>query len=118
MSQLTLSLFDTTALSGLTLSAGAGPHFREDPTETASEPEPERVPAHTFRLSGHSALAESWNGELGQEGSRQQAQLQPWVLNRGWDATLHDDLSPIPRRLRPGVEHDVRLGDAERATSA
>jgi len=60
MSQLTLSLFDTTALSGLTLGASTGPRFREDPVEAAPEPEPERVPAHTFRLSGERALARGW----------------------------------------------------------
>jgi N12 class adenine-specific DNA methylase/adenine-specific DNA methylase len=62
MSQLTFSLFDTTALSGLTLGASAGPRFREDPVEAAPEPEPEpeRVPAHTFRLSGERALARGW----------------------------------------------------------
>jgi len=60
MSQLTLSLFDTTALSGLTLGASAGPRFRENPVEAAPEPELERVPAHTFRLSGERALARGW----------------------------------------------------------
>ena len=62
MSQLTLSLFDTTALSGLALGASTGPRFREDPVEAAAapEPEPERVPAHTFRLSGERALARGW----------------------------------------------------------
>ncbi len=62
MSQLTLSLFDTTALSGLALGASAGPRFREDPVEPASTPEPEleRVPARTFRLSGERALAQGW----------------------------------------------------------
>ncbi len=62
MSQLTLSLFDTTALSGLTLGASAGPRFREDPAEVAptAEPEAERVPAHTFRLLADRALARGW----------------------------------------------------------
>ena len=60
MSQLTLSLFDTTALSGLTLGASTGPRFREDPVEAAPVPEPERVPAHTFRLLGERALARGW----------------------------------------------------------
>ncbi len=60
MSQLTLSLFDTTALSGLTLGASASPRFREDPVEVAPLPESERVPAHTFRLSGNRTLAQGW----------------------------------------------------------
>jgi len=60
MSQLTLSLFDTTALSGLTLGASTGPRFREDPVEAAPVPKPERVPAHTFRLLGERALARGW----------------------------------------------------------
>ncbi len=60
MSQLSLSLFDTTALSGLTLGASTGPRFREDPVEAAPVLEAERVPAHTFRLSGERALARGW----------------------------------------------------------
>ncbi len=60
MSQLTLSLFDTTALGGLTLGVPSGPRFREDVVEAIPTPEPERVPAHTFRLMGDRALAPGW----------------------------------------------------------
>ena len=60
MSQLTLSLFDTTALGGLTLGASAGPRFREDVADAIPTPEPERIPAQTFRLSGDRALAKGW----------------------------------------------------------
>ena len=83
MSQLTLSLLDTTALSGLTLGAGTGPRFREDPVEAAPVPEPERVPAHTFRLSGERALA------------------------RGWKARAADNLAAI--RLMQEIEREDRL---------
>jgi len=62
MSQLTLSLFDTTALGGLTLGA-ATPRFREDavpePADRVEAPAL-RVPAHTFRLEGERALAKGW----------------------------------------------------------
>ena len=60
MSQLTLSLFDTTALGGLTLGASSAPRLREDVVEAAPSPTPERVPAHTFRLTGERALARGW----------------------------------------------------------
>ena len=62
MSQLTLSLFDTTALGGLTLGAST-PRFREDVVEEAAEAAAVtalRVPAHTFRLTGERALAKGW----------------------------------------------------------
>ena len=61
MSQLTLSLFDTTALGGLSLGASASPRFREEVVSAVPvpvpEPEPVRIPAHTYRLSGERALA-------------------------------------------------------------
>ena len=60
MSQLTLSLFDTTALGGLTLGAPSALRLREDPVEAAPSPTPERIPAHTFRLVGERALARGW----------------------------------------------------------
>ena len=63
MSQLTLSLFDTTALGGFTLSASSGPRFREDVVPEAAElveAPALRVPAHTFRLEGERALAKGW----------------------------------------------------------
>ena len=62
MSQLTLSLFDSTALGGLTLGAST-PRFREDVVEEAAEAVAAialRVPAHTFRLAGERALAKGW----------------------------------------------------------
>ncbi len=62
MSQLTLSLFDSTALGGLTLGASI-PRFREDVMEEATEAAvvtTQRVPAHTFRLAGERALAKGW----------------------------------------------------------
>ena len=68
-SQLTLSLFDTTALSGgLTLDAvGSGLRYREPATEDADDappaslaPEPARVPARNWRPSGERALARGW----------------------------------------------------------
>ena len=40
MSQLTLSLFDTTALGGLTLGAPSAPRLREDVVEAAPSPTP------------------------------------------------------------------------------
>jgi len=64
--QLTLSLFDSTALSGgLTLDGGAGgtglryrePEFED---EAVSVPEPERVPARNWRLEGDRGLARGW----------------------------------------------------------
>jgi len=62
MSQLTLSLFDTTALSGgLTLDAPqSGLRYREDVVEAPPAPAPERIPAHTFRLEGERPLAKGW----------------------------------------------------------
>ncbi len=63
-SQLTLSLFDSTALSGgLTLdAAGSGLRFREPEfeDEPAAAPEPERVPARNWRLVGDRNLARGW----------------------------------------------------------
>ena len=64
--QLTLSLFDSTALSGgLTLDGGGGgtglryrePEFED---EAAPAPEPERVPARNWRLAGDRGLARGW----------------------------------------------------------
>ena len=61
MSQLTLSLFDTTALSGgLTLGATSGPRFREDVVDAFPAPTPERIPARTYRLNGERELAKGW----------------------------------------------------------
>jgi len=61
MSQLTLSLFDTTALSGgLTLGATASPRFREDIVDVPPAPIPERIPARTYRLDGERSLAKGW----------------------------------------------------------
>jgi len=67
-SQMTLSLFDSTALSGgLTLDGGGGggtglrfrePEFEDE--EAASAPEPERVPARNWRLLGERGLARGW----------------------------------------------------------
>jgi len=63
-SQLTLSLFDSTALSGgLTLDAtSSGLRFREPEfeEEPAAAPEPERVPARNWRLVGDRGLARGW----------------------------------------------------------
>jgi len=62
MSQLTLSLFDSTALSGLTLGASS-PRFREDVVEETAEAvaaPASHLPAHTFRLEGERALAKGW----------------------------------------------------------
>jgi N12 class adenine-specific DNA methylase len=66
-SQLTLSLFDSTALSGgLTLDAApvGGLRDREpmpgDDTNGATSPQPERIPARNYRLTGERALAQSW----------------------------------------------------------
>jgi len=62
MSQLTLSLFDSTALGGLTLGA-ATPRFREDAVPEPSdlmETPALRVPAHTFRLEGERTLGRGW----------------------------------------------------------
>ena len=63
-SQMTLSLFDSTALSGgLTLDGGGGSgtglRFREPEFEEEAEPapEPERVPARNWRLAGERGLA-------------------------------------------------------------
>ncbi len=61
MSQLTLSLFDTTALScALTLGATSGPRFREDVVDGPPAPTPERIPARTYRLDGERDLAKGW----------------------------------------------------------
>ena len=61
MSQLTLSQFDTTALSGgLTLGATASPRFREDIVDVPPAPIPERIPARTYRLDGERSLAKGW----------------------------------------------------------
>ncbi len=61
MSQLTLSLFDTTALSGgLTLGATSSPRFREDVMDVPPAPIPERIPARTYRLDGERSLAKGW----------------------------------------------------------
>ena len=61
MSQFTLALFETTALSGLTLGATASPcsHETVAPLDVADQP-PVRIPAHTFRLDGERALAKGW----------------------------------------------------------
>jgi len=66
-SQLTLSLFDSTALSGgLTLDGamGGGLRYREpegdDADDAPSAPAPERIPARNWRLSGDRALARGW----------------------------------------------------------
>ncbi len=66
--QLTLSLFDSTALSGgLTLDGSIGGlRYREpdtddtDPAAIPQAPEPARIPAHNWRLSGDRALAQGW----------------------------------------------------------
>ncbi len=66
--QLTLSLFDSTALSGgLTLDGPIGGlRYREpdtddtDPAAIPQTPEPARIPAHNWRLSGDRALAQGW----------------------------------------------------------
>ena len=63
--QLTLSLFDSTALSGgLTLDGGGGTGLRfrepEFEDEVAPVPEPERVPARNWRLAGDRGLARGW----------------------------------------------------------
>ena len=61
MSQLTLSLFDTTALSGgLTLGTTSGPRFRENVVDVSPQLTPERVPARTYRLNGERSLAKGW----------------------------------------------------------
>ncbi|MGI4943918.1 MAG: hypothetical protein ACRYHQ_25715, partial [Janthinobacterium lividum] len=60
MSQLTLSLFDNTALGGFTLSASSGPRYREDVTPEVVEAPAMRVPARMFRLEGERALAKGW----------------------------------------------------------
>jgi len=66
-SQLTLSLFDGTALSGgLTLDGamGGGLRYREpegdDTDDAPSAPAPERIPPRTWRLSGDRTLARGW----------------------------------------------------------
>ena len=67
-SQLTLSLFDSTALSGgLTLdgggTSGTGLRYREpefEDEDLAPAPEPERVPARNWRLLGDRGLARGW----------------------------------------------------------
>ena len=60
MTQLTLSLFDTTALSGFTLNAPSNPRLdaqqRPEPVQSTQD----RVPPHTYRLEGERALAKSW----------------------------------------------------------
>jgi len=66
--QLTLSLFDSTALSGgLTLDGPIGGlRYREpetddtDPATVPQAPEPARIPARNWRLSGDRALAQGW----------------------------------------------------------
>ncbi len=89
MSQLTLSLFDSTALGGLTLGA-ALPRFREDavpePAELVEAPVV-HVPAHTFRLEGERALA------------------------RGWKARAADNIAAI--RLLQEIEGEDRHATAE-----
>ena len=72
-SQLTLSLFDSTALGGWGFSldaSGASPKFREadlDDEPPASPPPPAvpRVPAHTYRLLGDRRLAHGWKARAG-----------------------------------------------------
>ena len=63
-SQLTLSLFDSTALSGgLTLDGSvSGLRYREPEFEDEAPvtPEPARVPARNWRLVGDRALASGW----------------------------------------------------------
>mgnify|MGYP000633211777 CR=1 FL=1 len=65
-SQLTLSLFDSTALSGgLTLDAPMGGlRYREpegdDPDDTPPAPAAARIPARNWRLTGDRTLAHGW----------------------------------------------------------
>jgi len=87
MSQLTLSLFETTALGGFTLGASSGPRFCEDVVEVAPSPAAERIPAHTYRLEGERALA------------------------KGWKARAADNLAAI--RLMQEIEEEDRHATAE-----
>jgi hypothetical protein len=72
-SQLTLSLFDTTAISGLTLDGGTvgvpattradrvpEPDRPDEAATPAAPAAPSRVPARTFRLEADRPLAQGW----------------------------------------------------------
>ena len=128
-SQLTLSLFDSTALSGgLTLDAtSSGLRFREPEfeEEPAAAPEPERVPARNWRLVGDRDLARGWKaraadnltalrlaGEITREGRHATPEEQD-VLSRfiGYGASeLANGLFRNPgEAFRPGWED---LGNA------
>ncbi len=60
--QLTLGLFDSTALAGgLGLPIGGSvPCFHDDEDEPVVVPETVRVPATNFRLAGDRGLAQGW----------------------------------------------------------
>ncbi len=136
--QLTLGLFDSTALTGgLGLPLGGSvPCFRDEDDEPAVVPETVRVPATNFHLAGDRGLAHGWKAraadniaavrllhELEQDERAatrdEQAQLAKFT---GFGASeLANALFPVPGQdVRPGWEQISRdlnaaTSDAERA---
>ncbi len=136
--QLTLGLFDSTALAGgLGLPLGGSvPCFHDDEDEPVVVPEAVRVPATNFRLAGDRGLAQGWKARAADNIAAVRL-LQ--VLEREERAATHDEqvllarftgfgaselanaLFPVPGQdVRPGWEQISRdlnaaTSDAERA---
>jgi len=95
-SQLTLSLFDSTALSGggLTLdgAVSGGLRFREpeddDPDDTPPAPAAARVPPRNWRLSGDRALAHGWKARAAD--NVQAIRLAQAIADEGRHATAEE----------------------------
>ena len=80
--QLTLGLFDSTALTGgLGLPLGGSvPCFRDEDDEPTPVPETVRVPATNFRLQGDRGLAQGWKNRAADNIAAARAS-QPWHTN-------------------------------------
>ena len=136
--QLTLGLFDSTALTGgLGLPLGGSmPCFHDDEDEPVVVPESVRVPATNFRLAGDRGLAQGWKARAAdninavrllqalEREERAATSDEQVLLARftGFGASeLANALFPVPGQdVRPGWEQISRdltaaTSDAERA---